>query len=245
VAGERPARSSEWFAGGAVLEVVGGQDGMIQAALGYSLSQSLFLGPDNLVVEGPSDLLYMTAVSEHLREANRAHLDDRWVIVPVGGLEKVPSFVALLGAQLNVAVVVDGAASGTQRLNDMVDKRVIEAENVLALNEITETKEADLEDLFTEAFYVELLNACGVLSRVKLRDLPKGTRSPRGWPSTSASSATTSIGLRRTSRATRRGGSPRLPPPRWPASRRSSARDRVIVPTSGRENSPPLMSVSR
>jgi predicted ATP-dependent endonuclease of OLD family len=148
----------------------------IQAALGYSLSQSLFLGPDNLVVEGPSDLLYLTAISEHLRDAGRAHLDARWVLVPVGGLEKVPSFIALLGAQLNVAVVVDGAAGGTQRLKEMVDKRVIEADKVLPLSQITGGKEADIEDLFTEAFYVELLNASGVLSKVKAGALPKGNR---------------------------------------------------------------------
>ena len=148
----------------------------IQAALGYSLSQSLFLGPDNLIVEGPSDLLYLTAVSEHLRDAGRTHLDERWVIVPVGGLEKIPSFIALLGAQLNVAVVVDGAAGGMQRLQDMIDKRVIEADRVLPLNQITGGKEADVEDLFTDAFYVELLNASGVLPKVKPSDLPKGNR---------------------------------------------------------------------
>jgi hypothetical protein len=37
------------------------------------------------------------------------------------------SFIALLGAQLNIAVVVDGAASGIQRLQDMIDKHVMEA----------------------------------------------------------------------------------------------------------------------
>lgn len=148
----------------------------IQAALGYDLSQTLFLAPDNLVVEGPSDMLYLTAISEHLRAAGRTSLDDRWVVVPVGGLEKIPSFVALLGAQLNIAVVVDGAAGGMQRLQDMIDKRVIEASRILPLNGITGTKAADIEDLFTEKFYVDLCNACGILDKTKAGDLPRGDR---------------------------------------------------------------------
>jgi len=29
----------------------------LQAALGHELAETLFLGPDNLVVEGPADLI--------------------------------------------------------------------------------------------------------------------------------------------------------------------------------------------
>lgn len=146
----------------------------IQAALGYSLSQSLFLAPDNLVVEGPSDLLYLTAISDHLRRAKRTHLDPRWVIVPAGGIEKVPTFVALLGSQLNVAVVVDGASGPTQRLQTMVERNVISADHVLTLNDFTSTKVADIEDLLGEDFYVELLRASGAIPKRKA--LPKGDR---------------------------------------------------------------------
>lgn len=196
----------------------------IQAALGYSLSQSLFLGPDNLIVESPSDLLYLTAISEHLRDAGRAHLHDRWVIVPIGGLEKVPSFIALLGAQLNVAVVVDGAAGGTHRLQDMIDKRVIEADRVLPLTAMTGGKEADIEDLFTESFYVELLNASGALANVRPRALPKGNRI--------AARVAKHLGLkrydhyrpRRTSPAIKRAGYPSSTRPPCSASSTSSAR---------------------
>jgi len=146
----------------------------IQAALGYSLSQSLFLAPDNLVVEGPSDLLYLTAVSDHLRQDKRTHLNPRWVIVPAGGIEKVPTFVSLLGSQLNVAVVVDGASGPTQRLQTMVEREIISADHVLTLNDFTGTNAADIEDLLGEGFYVELLRTSGAIPKRKA--LPPGDR---------------------------------------------------------------------
>ena len=36
----------------------------LQAALGYDIAQSLFIGPNNLVVEGTSDFIYLTIMSQ-------------------------------------------------------------------------------------------------------------------------------------------------------------------------------------
>ncbi len=36
----------------------------LQAALGYDLAQTLFLGPECLLVEGPSDLIYLQVLGE-------------------------------------------------------------------------------------------------------------------------------------------------------------------------------------
>lgn len=134
----------------------------IQAALGYELAQSLFVGSDNLLVEGPSDLLYMTAISDHLRSLNRDSLDQRWTIVPVGGMEKIPTFIALLGSQLNLTVLVDGAKGGNQRIKDMVEKHLIDEGRVLAISEFASTNRADIEDLFDTRFYLDLAKASGI-----------------------------------------------------------------------------------
>jgi hypothetical protein len=147
----------------------------LQAALGYELAQTLFVGPDNLVVEGPADYLYLSVLSGHLQTLGRAALDPKWVIVPVGGLDKIPTFIALLGAQLNVAVVMDSAAGGSQRINDLIHRGIIESKNVIALNTITGGKEADIEDLFDEAFYLKLLKASGAGTVTKAK-LPAGNR---------------------------------------------------------------------
>lgn len=134
----------------------------LQAALGYDIAQTLFLGPDNLVVEGPADYLYLQIMSGHLKGMGRTGLDRRWVIVPVGGLDKIPTFVALLGAQLNVAVVLDVASGGTQKVNSLVQRGIIAGEKLIPLTEFTQTAEADIEDLFDVGFYLDLLDRAGI-----------------------------------------------------------------------------------
>ena len=134
----------------------------VLGALGIDLAQTLVIGPDNLVVEGASDYLYLIVMSGHLRTLKRTYLDPRWEIVPVAGLDKVPTFVALLGSQLRVAVLVDSAAGGSQRLASMVDRHLLEPNRLLAVTSITKTKEADIEDMFQPAFYLQLVKAAGV-----------------------------------------------------------------------------------
>src|SRR5438105_10003735 len=146
----------------------------LQAALGYELAQTLFVGPNELVVEGPADYLYLIAMSEYLASKGRARLDPQWVIVPVGGLDKIPTFVALLGTQLNVAVILDVAGGGSQKVTSLVERGIIGGEKLIPLTEFTGTPEADIEDLFDEGFYLDLLKRSGT-AIVKKADLkPKG-----------------------------------------------------------------------
>ena len=134
----------------------------LQAALGYELAQTLFLGPDNIIVEGPTDYIYLEVMSGHLRGLGRTGLDPRWVVVPVGGLDKIPTFVALLGAQLNVAVVLEVSAGGTQKVNSLVQRGIIAGDKLIPLTEFTKTSEADIEDLFDAGFYLDLLGRSGL-----------------------------------------------------------------------------------
>ncbi len=94
----------------------------LQSALGYDLVQHLFIAPHNLVVEGTSDFTYLVVISDFLRDESRKHLDPRWSIVPVGGADLVPTFVALLGTHLDVTVLVDARSNGHQKLTNLVDQ---------------------------------------------------------------------------------------------------------------------------
>jgi len=63
----------------------------LQAHLGYEITQSLFVGKHCLLVEGPSDVVFLQAISQALRARGRTHLDERWTICPTGGLERFES----------------------------------------------------------------------------------------------------------------------------------------------------------
>jgi energy-coupling factor transporter ATP-binding protein EcfA2 len=78
----------------------------LQGALGYEITQSLFVGKNTLLVEGPSDILYIQAFSEALRKRGRTGLDVRWAICPAGGIDAIHPFVSLFaGNALNIAVL--------------------------------------------------------------------------------------------------------------------------------------------
>ena len=49
----------------------------MQGALAYDIVQSIFVGPDNLAVEGLSDCTYLTVLSDVLGVLDRVHLDPR------------------------------------------------------------------------------------------------------------------------------------------------------------------------
>ena len=84
----------------------------LQAAFGHELIRDLPSGPGTLLVRGPSDHVYLTAMSGHLEAQGRSYLDPRWTIVPVGGLAGVSAFVGLLGTRSNVAVMADVVGAG-------------------------------------------------------------------------------------------------------------------------------------
>ncbi|HET9163840.1 MAG TPA: AAA family ATPase [Solirubrobacterales bacterium] len=151
----------------------------LQAALGYELAQALFIAPDNLAVEGPSDFVYLQTLSTRLATLGRVALDPRWAIVPVGGIDKLPTFIALLGVNLNVAVVLDGAAGGSQKINAMTERGLINSNAVVPLATITGGKEADIEDMFDESWYLKLVKDSGVGQITKAKLSPGNRIVPR------------------------------------------------------------------
>lgn len=137
----------------------------LQGALGYDLYQTLFIGPNNLVVEGVSDLLYIQTISELLQEKGKKGLSSDWTITPVGGSNKVPTFVALIGAQsqLNVAVLIDFQKRDRQKIENLYKKKLLKKNQVLTYADfVTSTEaditEADIEDMFDVEFYLQLVN---------------------------------------------------------------------------------------
>jgi len=144
-----------------VLEATGDSLFPLQGALGYEITQSLFVGPNSLVVEGVSDLLYLQTISGILQQSKRISLDKRWTITPVGGSEKVSTFVALLGAQkeLKIATLIDIRKKDQQSIENLYRKKLLKKTNTLTFADFTGLVESDIEDMFDIDFYVELVNA--------------------------------------------------------------------------------------
>ncbi len=133
----------------------------LQGALGYDIAQTLFVGPNCLIVEGVSDLLYLSAISAVLEKADRQRLSPKWTITPVGGADKVPAFCSLLGSQkgITLATLIDFQNKDTQKIENLYKKKLLKKKNVITFAAFVEGDEADIEDMFDTEFYLKLVNA--------------------------------------------------------------------------------------
>ena len=133
----------------------------LQGALGYDIAQTLFVGPNSLIVEGVSDLLYLQVMTGVLQAAGREGLSTGWTITPVGGSDKVPTFVALLGSQtrMNIATLIDFQEKDRQAIENMWRRKLVQKKQVLTYADFVDAREADVEDVIGTPFYLELVNA--------------------------------------------------------------------------------------
>ena len=132
----------------------------LRACLGYEITQTLFVGKYNVLVEGPSDLLYIDWFRRKLAAAKRTTLDPRWTVVPCGGLPKVSAFMSLFGGnELQCAVVCDFADGGKKEVEKLRSSDLMRADHILTVDTYAGKPQADIEDLIGNAGYVALVNA--------------------------------------------------------------------------------------
>jgi predicted ATPase len=132
----------------------------LHGALALRLLDGLGAGPRTLLVGGVADLVYLEVMSGYLRQAGRRGLDPAWTPLPTGGLDGLPVLASLLGAPLEAAVLLEVGA-GHPSVRALAEQGVVLPERLLALTELTGQSEAGLEDLFDDAFYLQLLAATG------------------------------------------------------------------------------------
>lgn len=147
----------------------------LRAALGYDISQTLFVGEHTLLVEGPSDLLYLQWASSELQAAGRTRLDPRWTVTPCGGISKIQSFLALFGGnKLHVAVLTDHGQGDKAKVRDLRASDLLRDGHVFTADQYAEDPakgEGDTEDILGSAAYASLVNAAYKLpakNRVKV-----------------------------------------------------------------------------
>ena len=133
----------------------------LQAALGYDLAQNLFVSNKNLLVEGIADLTYISIISAVLEAKGKEGLNQDITIVPVGGADKVATFISLMrGNKLKMVCLLDTFTeqSAKKRLENMVAKNIIHKNKILFYHDILEREFADVEDLFAISDYIQLYN---------------------------------------------------------------------------------------
>jgi energy-coupling factor transporter ATP-binding protein EcfA2 len=133
----------------------------LQRVLGYEIAQTLFIGKNTLLVEGPSDILYLKWFSKELEREGKTALDPKWVLTHCSGFDKMISFARLFGANmLNIAAFVDFTEGQKNKIRQFRESGYIKSTNVLSAEKYANSTEADMEDILGRAFYIEIVNKC-------------------------------------------------------------------------------------
>jgi predicted ATP-dependent endonuclease of OLD family len=131
----------------------------LQGALGYEMTQTLFVGKHTLLVEGAGDILYLESWSSALLRRGKTGLDRRWTPCPAGGIDKIQPFVALFaGQKLDIAALSDYAKGDKRKVDSLRQNKVMEGDKLLTFATLLGVDEADIEDVFSPALYAKVLN---------------------------------------------------------------------------------------
>ena len=133
----------------------------LRAALGFDLAQSLFIGHNNLVVEGITDYWALSSISEYLNDVDGCGLNADITITPAGGASKIAYMVALLSShRLNVVALLDQEGSAKRTRDELLKSKMIRDKQVLFVSEAFGNgvvEEADMEDLLDPGVYEKLV----------------------------------------------------------------------------------------
>ncbi len=168
----------------------------LQAALGYSMMQTLFAGKRNALVEGLSDYLYIQGMSLALRAQKRNGLPDDVFVTPCGGTKLVGHLASLfIGQGVRPLVLLDDDEAGRARSDALVKELYRGHESAVLLISSAVPGCADIEDVVGEPEILAGLkslgidvqlsaddqNAAGTVPRVKAWAVRTGTTLPEGW----------------------------------------------------------------
>jgi predicted ATP-dependent endonuclease of OLD family len=141
----------------------------LQSALGYELTQSLFVGEHTLLVEGPSDLLYLQAFTQVLKALGRTGLDTRWTVCPSGGVDKIQAFSSLFGGnKLHIAALLDYASGQKSTVEKLRKSQLLRDGHIFLAPDYCGQTEADIEDVLGEALYLKIVNSAYAVPKEKL-----------------------------------------------------------------------------
>ena len=147
----------------------------LQSAMGYNLLSPLLIGPNIIFVEGVSDKLYIEKMTAMLAGNDRVGLDDRWTVVPVGGISKIAAVTTFFETreQLNVVALCDGTAKHQPDVDDHERHGDASKPRVLFVGDYVGKEFADIEDMFNPSTYLKLVSRT-YDAEVQVQDLPKG-----------------------------------------------------------------------
>ncbi len=133
----------------------------LQAALGYSIMQTLFLGAKHVLVEGITDYWYLQALSAILAEDGKTVLRGDIMVTPCGGTRQMGYLASLFLAQRGrPLVLLDSDDAGRAKYRELAKELYYSEESfLLLLDQVLGVSECEMEDVIGEALILNELSA--------------------------------------------------------------------------------------
>lgn len=139
----------------------------LQAAIGYSIAQTLFLGKRSVIVEGITDFWLLKALDSCPTGNDDSALHADTVLIPAGGTSKLMPLASIMFGSAGVGgrqmlVILDSDTEGMQAAT-RVGKDLFAGDDsrILMLGSAVGLERATIEDLIPRAVYVQTLVECG------------------------------------------------------------------------------------
>lgn len=134
----------------------------LQAALGYSIAQTLFYGSRQVIVEGITDYWIFKSINDILLEKSMVGLSRDIILVPAGGVNNlIPLASMLVGNDIKIGAILDGDEPGRRKGKELQDKLLSgEYGRCVFIGDYATKHGAELEDLFPEDLYIKAVNEC-------------------------------------------------------------------------------------
>lgn len=138
----------------------------LQAAVGYSIAQTLFLGKRTVIVEGITDYWIIKALSNCIAATKKTGaLHSEVVLVPAGGTSRLMPLASIMLSTTGIdgrrlLVLLDSDQAGQQAAKNLEDTFSTDA-NVRMLATAIDKKQATIEDLIPRDIYLKALADAG------------------------------------------------------------------------------------
>jgi len=134
----------------------------VWSALGIAVAESFLYGCQPVIVEGPSDQHYLTAIKLHLIKLGKLKPSREMVFPPAGGAKGVKAVTAIIVAKDDKLpqVLFDGDAMGLQTIQQLKDSLYAnEPEKLLCVTDFVPVASAEIEDLMPSEMVVKAVDA--------------------------------------------------------------------------------------
>lgn len=121
------------------------------AALGLSVSDTLLINCNPILVEGESDQLYLSALKNLLISKGKISPLKEIIFIPTGGVKGIKATSAILSgaSEIKPPVLIDGDRPGVKMANELrSDFYAASADKLIMVTDFSDVPEAEVEDLF-------------------------------------------------------------------------------------------------